>query len=505
MSSGFAAQMKAELLAVVQDSEGKPVPDAEVMIFYRQNASIAALDGYIDGVTDSRGQWRGSITYDRGNVSELYAQVEAYSPYWASERLQARLPQSPAELVEISFAMPLTLSTYRVTAQGPDGVGAPGIAVWSERPFFNSKLTDVSGVAQFRYPEGMKFEGYAFHGGLRKAISIMPQAGEPISELTLAVPFVNAEQGAAPANNQLSAVMLTYEGRILPSQEFEVSPPLPAIVIKSDSFGFIRMRGIPYKYINVSWMRDGYRYVQLIDVSAPMQEIRQPSLLRISPPSIASLGEGCYKVQVIASDPRPLSTPQVSAKQGNESAKIYFNLDQEIALGAGTVSFSRILCVQEDTSFDVTAGNRFENNTVKIQLRKYVAPAEAAPSSAPMPAAQETKGTEDSRLEIVVLLLLLLSTLAFIYIVLHFRGHAIYVWQSLTRFVNSWYRATRGRGRKSIIYGADAKGADILKAPKHGGPGNPEREAPAMPGRAQPEPEKSEPAAPEKTSEKEGA
>lgn len=457
MGSLIAAN--AQLLVKTSDSGGKPVPDVLLSIYYD---APGAQEGLTEATTNAQGQWRGAINYDKPPGAASYIQIVAYTPYWSSERMQVRLPGSESELAEISFAVPAELSTYRIKLTGEGGAPIGGGKVYFERPYFLQKKTDGNGIAQFRFPAGSSPEGAIFYGGQLQKLDLPDGDPSSIVDVGIKYPFDGGEPSAEPQSYSLSAAMLDGEGHTMGLRSFGISPPVPPVIFASDSAGFLRVRDVPFQKINVSWDSSGYRYSQAVDLASPPAEIRQPNMLKINPPTVASLGEGCYKVQVLVTDPRPETSPQVYARQANSGSKVLFNLDQSVLLDANTVSFSRIICVTEDTSFDVFCSNKYENATVKVQLRKFVAPPPAvgAISTIPKPAAQPLVA-EDRKLEVVVLLLVLLSSLVLVYVVLHFRDQASYVWQSITRFLHLSFKNARVKQQraefKNITF--DARGA----------------------------------------------
>lgn len=455
LSAPFAS--RAELLVRVADGTGSAMPDAQVSVFFQKNYSQNLLDGVAEGFTDSLGQWRGAIEFDGGNTTAHYAFIQINSPYWASPRQQVRLPASGDELLEIAFSSPILLSTSRIRLIGADGSPITGAQVTLVRPHFSTKLTDFTGAAQFGTPQGQKVQGFVFSGGQAQEFSFTPAANMEITTHDVRLPFLTPFDSDGKTYS-IAAQAIGRDGKPIENRGFQISPPFPPITVISDTSGYVRLNGVPYRLVNISFDINGYFEPVQLDLSSEINEIIEPSIMKITPPEALSLGEGCYRVQLDVRDSRPDSQASVSAQESENAAKVFFVIDQTRPSGNNSVAFYRVICVQDDSSFEITASNNYENMTVSVSLKKYTPPAtpqEDMPISMPSEDLPQTP-QDDHRLEIVVLLMLLLGALMFTYLAYHFKQIALYLWQAITRFMHVSYKGFRGG--KTVIYEKKTEG-----------------------------------------------
>ncbi|GEM_PF-4938405 len=470
LSCAFSS--KAEMLVRVLDSQGSSVPDAAVIISFQKNYSNPQLDGIAEGVTDSLGQWRGSVEFSPGAASVQYAFIRISTPYWASQRQQVRLPSSSEELLEVSFSSPVRIRSSRVRLISADGSPVQKAQVTLTRPYFLTKVTDFAGGAQFGTPEGEEVKGFVFYDGQAQEFSFTPK-DEGIKSHDVRLPFLLPFDSDG-ATYSLSAQMSNKDGAPITNTPFEISPPFPPIKAMSDTAGRLRISGSPYRKVNISFQVANFQAPVEVDLAAPPEEIQQPPILKSSSPNAISLGEGCFRVQIEITDPRPNAQTEVSAQPIGNETKVAFVIDQSKPVGNYTVAFYRVICVQEDTSFQITAHNSYESLTVSVSLKRYVPPAPEVEEavSIPIPTLLPEKKEDDRRLEVAVLLLLLLTALFGSYMAVHFREQALYLWQSIMRFLHVSYKGVR-KGGKTIVYeknGGTAHPQDKGASPTSGQP-----------------------------------
>ncbi len=445
------ATAQADMAISVLDADGHPVPDVLVTANYQTDGSRPALDGKAQGFTNSRGQWRATLTFPGNTTPAQYVQLSAYAPYWSSGRMQARISTKPNEELDANFTIPLFFETYRVQLISPGGP-IPGAELQLVSPGFVYRRSDSNGLVQMRFPRGLPVRGWVAYSGQMAWFDFASQSDQPSGQprqIFVRYPFENSAPAPSAGTYNLTARVSDPNDRLLFGQPFSVQTPDANLTYLTDALGYLRLLGVPYPQVNLSWTLQNITYNLTLDLTAPPDIIRTPVLLQIQPPNVFPLGESCYRVLVNITDPRLDAVEQVIAVPENATTVLPFSLDQRLTVNRSTVHFYRVLCVLDDTGFDIVAANQYENSSLRIQLRHSAALATPVASSGnaaigvAIPKADTSKADEAKRLELIVILLELLFFLVSVYLLVRFRDLVLHYGQSIVRTVHTIYQDLR--------------------------------------------------------------
>ncbi len=246
-----------------------------------------------------------------------------------------------------------------------------------------------------------------------------------------------------PQTFNWSVQILDSSGRPLGEQPVELGVGRSRWTFITSNDGFVHFRNLPYERVNLSWVIYNYTYRQEIVMSRAPSLIRTQQLLTLSAFAPEPLGDSCYRVSVNVTDPRHHPLLQVIARPLSGTGQLLFSLDKAVALG-DVLQFTRVLCVETDTTFEVAASNPFERAVLQIQLRfTDLPPPNANIYARPPPPelVQSTALSADRRkAELLLILVYILVVLAVIFLVMRFRIIVLYYFQSIMRFVYTSYR-----------------------------------------------------------------
>lgn len=450
-SAAIAPGSRAEISAQVLDADGHSVPDATVGVAYQSNGDQSAMDGYSEGVTNTRGQWKTTLFFPANITPAQYAQIQVYTPFWSSERLQAHVSTLPNEELSVNITVPMRFSTLRLRLRSND-VPIPGATVRIVQPAFAMHRTDSGGIAQFRFPQGLAVRGWVESDEQAHFFYSdgAPNEDEPgaVAQIDVAHPFIPPEP--LPADRgayNWSAQALDAAARPLSQTAFGVQAGNATLTYWSDRDGMLRFHDVPYPFLNLSWISHDVTYNASINLSSPPSSLRTPTLLRILAPQVLPLGESCYRVLVNITDPRQDSILQVMARPEKSGDSLPFTLEQRLTFNESQVHFYRIVCVVEDAGFDILASNQYENTSVRIQLRR-ASVAQASPTGnaavvAAIPKTNSDKADEARKIELLVILTELLFFLVAVYVLVRFHDLVLYYGQTMLRFVHGAYHDLR--------------------------------------------------------------
>ncbi len=493
-AAASTAPVSVNLLFSVNDSEGHAVPDAMIVVNYQTDGNRSELDGVRQGFTDVSGTMRTRIFFASNITPPQYLYASAYTPFWSSDRVTLRIPETGARGAEANFTLPLALDTYRLNVE-KDGLPFPGANVRLFEPMFASKRTDQDGVAQFRLPRGGRVHGDVEYAGFAQEFEFRtpdqgpgalgtpdqtnpdigtnrstgtdtsaqpvnasgPQASNQtenppqVFNQTIRIPFENPVFSVANDSRIFSVQMFDSARNLLTIKPFNVSAPGVEDTYFSDSNGIIYLRDVPYDSLNLTWFINNITYNATIDTRNPPARIDTPVLLTIQPPDIASLGDDCYRIRINITDPRPDAIEQVVAKAKDSQDQLPFIMESS-QISADVLNFQRILCVVEDTQFYITAANQYEETSMQIQLLKNNKRPDATPSVAfvvdRVPPVERKSIENKLNTEYAVILGELLAILLVIYIILRFKNVVAYYLQIVVRTAYFFLHNARARRKK---------------------------------------------------------
>ena len=435
------------ILVNVQDADGHPVPDVLVMASIPSGAfskDVIDLTNHTqEGFTDAAGRFRTTLRLAENETTPPSATLSAYTPYWSAAAPPQTLPKTPGEEISYTFQISQPLATYRLRALDYQGGPVQGITVRLVKPYFVVRQTDSNGLVSFRLPPNSAAAGQVEIDGSYQPFVFNASAAGATQEIQMPVPLRHPLPLNISGEFNWSVQILDASGSPLGSQPIVLEVGRSRWTYLSDNGGFIHLRNLPYGRVNLSWVIYNYTYRQEVSLERAPAVIRSPQLLTmtVSPPE--PLGESCYRVIVNVTDPRHNPLLQVSARPVLGASQVLFTLDKKVALGS-VLQFTRVLCVQADTTFEVTASNPFERAVLEVQLKVTdLQPPSAEIYARPPPVeatAPQAAAADRRKEELLLILVYVLIILAVLFLLMHFHVLVLYYFQSIVRFVYTAYR-----------------------------------------------------------------
>lgn len=443
-STAFLPSRYYPVLVNVVDADGHPVPDVLIMAGIPSgafNKEVSNLTNHTqEGFTDAAGRWRTTLRLAENETTPPSATLRAYAPYWSAAAPPQTLP-NPGDEISYTFQFDRPLATYRVRAVDYQGGPMPGITVRLTKPYFVLRQTDSNGLVSFRMPPNSSVAGQVEIGGNYESFAFNASAAGATQEIQMPLPLRHPIPLPAPQEFNWSVQILDSSGTPLDFQPIQLEAGRSRWTYLSDNAGFIHLRNLPYERINLSWAIYNYTYRQEVRLDRAPAFIRTQQLLTMAADSPEPLGDSCYRVSVNVTDPRHHPLLQVGANSG--TGQILFTLDKEVALGQ-ILQFTRVLCVQADTTFVVTASNPFERAVLEVQLKiTSLPPPSATVYARPPPPIVTQAGAASAdrrKAELLLILVYALIVLALIFLLMRFRTLVLYYFQSIVRFVYTSYR-----------------------------------------------------------------
>ncbi len=445
-ATAFLPVRSYPVLVNVVDADGHPVPDVLVMASLPIgdfNKEISNLTNHAqEGFTDAAGRWRTTLRLAENETTPPSATLRAYAPYWSAAAPPQTLP-NPDDEISYTFQIDLSLATYRVRAIDYQGGPMPGIAVRLNKPYFVLLQTDSDGLVSFRLPPNSGVAGQVEIGGNYEPFVFNGSVAGATQGLQVPIPLRQPLPFQVPQEFNWSVQILEASGTPLDSQPIQIESGSSRWTYLSDNAGFIHLRELPYDRVNLSWVIYNYTYRQEVRLDRAPAVIRTQQLLTMAADSPEPLGDSCYRVSVNVSDPRHHPLLKVGARPLSGAGQILFTLDREVELGQ-VLQFTRVICVQADTTFEVTASNPFERAVLEVQLKVTDLPPPTANVYARPPPTVVTQAGAASadrrKAELLLILVYVLIVLALIFLLMRFRTLVLYYFQSIVRFVYTSYR-----------------------------------------------------------------
>ncbi len=430
------------IIVSVVDADGHPVPDVLVMASIPSgdfNKNISDLVNHSqEGFTDSAGRMRTTLRLSENETTPLFATLSAYTPYWSSTAPPQSLPATPGDEIDYTFQISQPLVTYRVRVSDYQGGPRQGVTVRLTKPYFVLRQTDSSGLVSFRLPQNFSVGGQVEIGSNYESFAFNASQDGSTQEISVPIPLRHPVPLNITHLFNWSVQIFESSGRPLSNQPVELGVGRSRWTYVSDSAGFVHFSDLPFERANLSWVIYNYTYHQEIILDRAPAVIRTQQLLTMTASSPETLGDSCYRVNVNVTDPRHHPLLQVGARPVSGTNQLLFTLDKEVTLG-GVLQFTRVLCVETDTTFEVTASNPFERAVLEVQLKFTTQPPPSASVYArppPLEVIQASAVSADRRkAEMLLILVYVLVVLAVIFLVTRFRGFVFYYFQSIMRFI----------------------------------------------------------------------
>lgn len=441
------AQSSAELKVDVLDKIDHVISDVLIFANYQEILDGNLVNKNVSGATNNGGAFETTLYFSQNATPASHMFIQAYHPYWSSNFVRARVPTEDEQIIiSQRFKAPIEFETYRVRVSNDKGVALSSINVEMFYPFFVSKPTELNGIAQFRFPKGITPYGRVEYNGEYELFTF--DLDEKTNFISTFYPFENPIPLKSNKKYSLDLQMLDSTNQVLARQPVIVSSDFSNATYFTDLQGNLRARDIPSQNITLYWQLYDYTYSQPYNLEDALpQKLISDRLLKIHTPSILHLGESCYRVEVNITDPRADALKQVVAKALDGDKTIAITLEQNQTYNQSQISFNRIFCVVDDTTFDIVASSPYENTSLTIKLLKTPEPDLTKPVKQPdiiepisqgIPDHIKNQQEEARKVELLVILLELLSFFAMMYLVLKFRIYVIYYIQSIVRFTYTY-------------------------------------------------------------------
>ncbi|VVB57740.1 Uncharacterised protein [uncultured archaeon] len=435
------------IAAYVEDAAGKPVPDALVLVRLSPRNGTPASNStqLLEVPTNLAGRAR--ILLPVGlNQSTPDAYISAYTPYWSSSPSDLNLPDRPTDIFDRSFSVPIELNTYRVRISDRIGNPVPLADVQFTQPYPLYRRTDPNGLAQVRFPPGLPVSGYVQYQGAGQFFTLDNASSATAIEQDFNLPLarrINAWNQSFDWSAQLSDAM----GRPLLTQPIALVSDYQNWTYLTDRDGRLYLRALPGENITLEWTGYNFTYRFPLNISRASTRLQMPLLINISDPAKDNLGDSCYRILINVTDRRKSPYLQVQARPINGSGALPFTLDKSVPLANQTgVQFTRILCVDTDTAFDIIAQNPYEQAQLQIQLKtaeNFVPSVSSAYTQPPPPSlfVKSAARSTGDKIEIILILIYILFGLIALFMAMRFKQLLLYYAQSILRFTYISYTA----------------------------------------------------------------
>jgi hypothetical protein len=458
----------------VKDALDRPVSDVLVLLYTSPFGSNISAENQnqkvLEEYTGLSGRARISLKVG-ANQSTPSAYLKIYTPYWASSPKAITLPDIPTANIEEEVTIPLVLSTYRLRIIDENGNPLQGVQVQISSPFPLSILSDANGFAQVRMPAGSNISGFAFYKKMAQNFSFVAQALNKSEEgktyeLLLKAPF---KRKLDPWNKTWSwdARIFDSMGRPLMLETIWVSCQGMNFSFRTDRDGWVHLRQIPSENASFIWLAYNYTYVIPLNLSLAGPKLQMPLLISLSDPAKAELGESCYRIDVNVTDARNDPALKVNAKPLRGGIALPFTLDKRaIMQNSSGMHFSRILCVDADTGFEIIASNTFESTKLQIELKFTTAAAPVQPiyTKPPPPGVfGKSKAADSIRLETLLILFYVLFVLIVLLLAVHFKSKLIYYGQAILRFTYTSYQDRQAHDEEAKKLGGEKGDSSLQK------------------------------------------
>ena len=436
------------ITADARDALDKPVPDALVLVQILPPGELPGVTNQTGRLLEARTSGAGRARILLGvaaNQSVPAAYLSVYTPYWSSAPKALNLPEIPADAIVQEVTMPLTLDTYRIRLSDAQGNPIAQARVQLTQPFPLVAFTDANGLMQTRLPAGRNVEGNVFYQRNAENFSFGSKTdASGIHELGMFAPF-HKQAKAWNESHGWDVRLFDSMGRPLALEDVRLSSGGLDWVYRADRDGWVHAREIPNASVNFSWTGYNYTYSFDINLNSAGTKLQMPLLLTITDPAKAELGDSCYRIDVNVTDARRDPSLQVNARSSLGSGALPFTLDRTVPIQNNSgVRFSRILCVEQDTGFEIGASNTFERTALQIQLKvtASAAPVDANYTKPPPPGVLERGKVADDprRLETALILVYVLFALVVVLMAVHFKNRLLYYAQSILRFTYTSYK-----------------------------------------------------------------
>jgi len=444
LAATLLAQDSAQLKVDVVDKSDHVVSDAYVIANYQELIDGKLVNKQITGMTDTGGSFDTTIFFEKNSTPASHMFIQIYHPYWASQSLRTVIPKTEQKLIEQKVKLPFEFETYRIRVSSEDGSALNAVSAQLLYPFFISKKTEANGIVQFRVPKGITPYGRLERNGEYQQFDFQ-QDSQKTNFLSLQYPFSNPQPLISDKKYNLELQIYDSLNEVLSSYPVIASINGSNATYFSDSQGNLRIFDIPQSNLALHWRLFSHTYSKDYNLEEAIpKRLVSDQLLKIHSPSILHLGESCYRVEVNITDPREGALKQVVAKALDGNKTIAITLEQNQTINKTYISFNRIFCVAEDTTFDITASSPYENTTLTIKLLK--APDALIPEPPPfidtdgvtgqgVPDFVKEQAEEQKKTELLVILIELLIFLVVLYLAIKFRQHLFYYMRAILRFV----------------------------------------------------------------------
>ena len=442
LASVLFAQDSAQLKIDVVDKSNHVVSDALIIANYQELKGGNLTSKQIVGATDTGGSFDTTILFEENSTPASHMFIEVYHPYWSSGSLRVTIPKTDEKIISQKIKIPFDFETYRIRVSDKNGTALSSFNVQLLYPFFLSKKTEANGIVQFRVPKGIIPYGRLERKGEYQSFSFQ-QDSQKTNFLSLQYPFTTPNPLASDKKYSLILQVFDSQNEPLTAHPFIVSINGSNATYFSDSHGNLRVSDIPQSNLTLHWNLYSHTYSKFYNLEDDIpKRLVSDQLLKIHSPSILHLGESCYRVEVNITDPREGALKQVVAKALDGNKTIAITLEQNQTVNKTHISFNRIFCVAEDTSFDIIASSPYENATLTIKLLKV--PEEFAPpppqvvegvGGSGIPDFAKEQAEEQKKVELLVILVELLVILILAYLAIRFRKQLIYYLGAIMRFV----------------------------------------------------------------------
>lgn len=457
--SNILYSAEAKINVFVTDQSGSIVPDALVIVDYQALTSNSkeVVQKTARGFTETNGKWSATLTFEDSVTPQSYAHLRVITPLWSSEEKKLRITTDGKEATT-NFKVPIEYKTYHVRVERSNKRPLKGSTVRIDSPFFQSRVTDATGLATFRFPKGLIVSGHVEYAGMSQEFSFLEEqtkSDEKTETIDVRHPFSNPKKLDDAPTYDYSTTLLDSNNSILANHPVLIETDQTINTYLTDTYGTLELSNIPQKDIRIHWSLYNFIHHLDVDLEDPPNELKTPSMLKIDTPQIIHLGESCYKVEVNITDLRDGTIKSVEAFAEDSNDSLVMTVDLKQNINKSVLLFYRVFCVNKDTNFNIRASGPHESASIRIKLLKDV---RSMPKNITEDAAAKQpnekmlddvwekttkKKEDDGKIQMVVIFVEILVLLVVLFLVVHFRDFTIYVLQSILRF--AYYFIRRGK------------------------------------------------------------